>query len=165
MKISWKKIVKSKREEQFLSDLTNFFSHFVLNWRCPKVEFGNDCLHLTKNLLGFLQNMNLTSLIREFEMEAAAASGEGPTFRNFVLSWQYRHWEPFFRTWRPQPPWAKNGNINDSLNDIGINENLLKKKVVKSKREEHYWSDLTENLLNNGKMTDSLMWHWIWMNV
>ena len=28
--------------------------------------------------LGFLQNMNLTSLVREFEMEAAAASsGEG----------------------------------------------------------------------------------------
>jgi len=26
--------------------------------------------------LGFLQNMNLTSLIREFEMEAAVASGE-----------------------------------------------------------------------------------------
>jgi len=75
--------------------------------------------------LGFSQNMNLTSLIREFEMEAAAASGEGPTFRDF-------------KKWKSIEKKVKRGKT------------LLK------------WFD---NLLNNGKMTDSLMWHWIWMNV
>jgi hypothetical protein len=41
-----------------------------------------------EEVLGFLQNMNLTSLIWEFEMEADAASRKGKTFRDFVLSWR-----------------------------------------------------------------------------
>jgi len=110
------------REEQFLCDLTDFFTHFVLNWRCPKVEFGNDCLHLTKKLLGFLQNMNLTSLVREFEMEAAAASGEGGAQHLGILSLadDVDTENPFSELEDHDHHEQSNGNMTDSLNDIGF---------------------------------------------
>jgi len=72
--------------------------------------------------LGFLQNMNLTSLIREFEMEAAAASGEGGTQHLGILSLtdDVDTENPSSELEDHDHHEQSNGNINDSLNDIGF---------------------------------------------
>jgi len=72
--------------------------------------------------LGFLQNMNLTSLVREFEMEAAAASsGEGGAQHLGILSLAddvVSSENPFSELEDHHQP--TNGNMTDSLNDIGF---------------------------------------------
>jgi hypothetical protein len=72
--------------------------------------------------LGFLQNMNLTSLVREFEMEAAAASGEGGAQHLGILSLadDVDTENPFSELEDHDHHEQSNGNMTDSLNDIGF---------------------------------------------
>ena len=85
MKISWKKNREIKAWRTVFKWFDGFFlvilslTDDVPKWSLEMIAF------IWQKIcnLGFSQNMNLTSLIREFEMEAAAASGEGPTFRDF----------------------------------------------------------------------------------
>ena len=85
MKISWKKTREIKAWRTVFKWFDGFFlvvlslTDDVPKWSLEMIAF----IWQKICYLGVSQNMNLTSLIREFEMEAAAASGEGPTFRDF----------------------------------------------------------------------------------
>jgi len=81
-----------------------------------KSEPDGEATGVSEEDLGFLQNMNLTSLVREFEMEAAAASGQGGAQHLGILSLADDVSEnPFSELEDHQ---QNNGNMTDSLNDI-----------------------------------------------
>lgn len=83
----------------------------------PPAAPANASLHarqdnnLSEEDLGFLQNMNLTSLVREFEMEA---SGQGSQHLGSILSLADDSFSEL------EGHHQANGTMTDSLNDIGF---------------------------------------------
>jgi len=95
--------------------------HDIINDASTEMKTEPGETGVSEEDLGFLQNMNLTSLVREFEMEAAAASGQDGGQHLGILSLADDGSEnPFSELEDPPHVQQTNGNITNSLNDIGF---------------------------------------------